>query len=172
MLTRRLTRRLGLGLAVVAAANIVACRDDPVTVYVVRHAEKAATPEDDPPLSPVGQARAAALPETLARLPGAGPLTAVFSSPFARTRQTVAPVADRYDLPILTVGAGDIDGVVASLRRLAPGQRALVAGHSNTVPRILAALGIRGEITLSEEAYGDLFVVTLTSPPTLERRTF
>ncbi|MGR3491517.1 MAG: histidine phosphatase family protein, partial [Shimia sp.] len=62
------------------------------TIYLLRHAE----PEEgrDPDLSAAGEAAAAGLAETLS---GLG-IDGCFTSPSARCRQTVAPVADATGL--------------------------------------------------------------------------
>ena len=36
-----------------------------------------------------------------------------------------------------------------------------MVGHSNTVPMIIAELGGPGDVFLTEEDYGDLFILTL-----------
>jgi broad specificity phosphatase PhoE len=60
------------------------------TVILVRHAEKAAEPAEDPPLSAAGETRAQALLD-LVREAG---ISAVITTPFARTRDTARPVLD------------------------------------------------------------------------------
>jgi hypothetical protein len=128
---------------------------EPATVvYVVRHAEKASD-GDDPPLTERGQARA----EALAALLADQALSAVYSTPYQRTRQTVAPAAAVHGL---TVTAYDPSGDLAATLRAAPaGLVFLVAGHSNTVPGIVAGLGAPAQPEIPHEHYGDLYRVTL-----------
>lgn len=57
-------------------------------VIVVRHAEKAAAPKDNPPLSPAGTASAQAL---LDALRDAG-ITTIITTDQVRTRETAAPL--------------------------------------------------------------------------------
>ncbi|MGB1275236.1 MAG: phosphoglycerate mutase family protein [Nannocystaceae bacterium] len=166
-------------LAWFATAPLLACRPGPsttpgepvTTVYLVRHAEKQTGPDadpKDPSLTVEGLARARQLPKELAD----AQLVAIVSSPLERTRQTVAPVAERTGLAILDVAPTDIEGILAEVAK-AEGQAVLISGHSNTVPSILAALGVEPAVTLSEGDYGDLFVVTIRgSTATLERRRF
>ena len=52
---------------------------------------------------------------------------------------------------------------VRRLRRMEPGASALVAGHSNTVPELLTALGVKETVTIADDEYDNLFVVTLDS---------
>ena len=62
----------------------------PTTVFLTRHAERDTTPPEDPALTAAGKERA----ERLARmLEGAG-VKAVFTSQFARTRETGRPLAE------------------------------------------------------------------------------
>ena len=127
----------------------------PVVLVFARHAEK--TGEDaDAELSELGKARARCLADTLEPLA----VTHVLATDKRRTQQTVAPLAERRGLVIATMPAGDRDGWVARLRGLPPGSVAVVAGHSNTVPELIAALGAAAE-PIAGDVYDRLFVVTL-----------
>jgi len=141
----------------------------PVVVYVVRHAEKAAQPADDPPLTERGGARAAAL---VAALPVAS-LVSVYSTPFQRTRDTVAPAAKAAGLPVIEIAVADLHELIARIRSHPKGV-VLVAGHSNTVPNILRRLGVDETVVIGDTEFGDLFVVTLLpgGRARLERRRF
>ena len=68
------------------------------TVYFVRHAHSPWVPnrEADRPLSDRGRADAARIADRLAERP----VDAVLSSPYARARETVEPVADRHGLDV------------------------------------------------------------------------
>jgi broad specificity phosphatase PhoE len=91
------------------------------------------------------------------------PIAAVVSSQFVRTRLTVSPVAERFGLEVEEIDAHDYDGVVARIRRLEAGRAAVVCGHSNTVPEILARLGVASPPSEAEVVYGDLYVVRLVN---------
>jgi hypothetical protein len=41
------------------------------------------------------------------------------------------------------------------------GRTALVCGHSNTVPELLKALGVKDEVKIADDEYDRMFVVTL-----------
>ncbi len=160
------------------------------TIYVVRHAEKAKG--DNPPLTDAGQARAASLAETLRDVD----LDAVFTTDLCRTAQTVDATAHAAGLSLQTVPVAGVDlgaclpaltaaripmapsedaerALVEALRELPWGSHVLVAGHSNTVPRLLEALGAeslcpttypwdaQGRCWLPHDAFDNLFVVTL-----------
>jgi broad specificity phosphatase PhoE len=143
------------------------------TVIVVRHAEKAAEPAADPPLTAAGVARAQALVDALRGVP----IRAVISTDFARTRSTVAPIATRLGLTTQLVDARARDHVrhVASdvLARYR-GETVLVAGHSNTVPDIVAALGAPRPAGICDSEYDNLYVVRVPAagPATVERRKY
>lgn len=139
----------------------------PVTVLVLRHAEKDASDPGDanPGLSEAGRARA----EALARLLGEARVTHLYASEYRRTQETVAPLAERVGREVEVVSARG-PAQVEALRALPPGSVAVVAGHSNTVPALVRALG-GGELEglvpsaygpiLAEESYDRLFLVVL-----------
>ena len=141
-------------------------------VLLVRHAEKAPVPADDPPLSDVGTARAQALGAALA---DAG-VTAVVVTPRLRTRATAQPVASARGLtPNVVSLEGGLDAhvraVAAAVRRHAGGV-VLVVGHSNTIPAIIGALGGPKLPDLCDASYSNLFTLVLepgdgveTAPP-------
>jgi len=125
-------------------------------VLVVRHAEKAPDPGNgDPPLSARGADRARAL----AKLLRSARLGAVYATQYRRTRETVAPAARAAGLDVEVRPAGEPEGLARKLLADHRGRVALVAAHSNTVPRILAALGVKGSVELADADYGDLFIV-------------
>ena len=146
-------------LAAPAAAQTAA---GTTTVIIVRHAEKAAEPAADPALTPAGSARAEALVDVVK---DAG-VRAVVSTQFVRTRATVAPAAARLGLATETADARAPDHVRALAARILSAYRGgtvLVAGHSNTVPDIVAALGAPKPAAICDAEYDNLYVVTI--PP-------
>lgn len=154
-------RLAAIAAAILACANPVAEPTvDTTTVLVIRHAERAAVEGRDPPLSEAGAARAEALAEALA---DAG-VTAIYATPYRRTRDTAAPLARRLGLEIRETpvqGGVDVHAREVARRVVAenPGGVVLVVGHSNTVPAIVGALTGLEVPEISEDAYGDLFVV-------------
>jgi broad specificity phosphatase PhoE len=131
----------------------------PMTVYLVRHAEKqpaapGAKPDKDPSLSDAGRKRALALVPVMADVE----LAAVFATELKRTQQTVEPVAKAKGLTVEIVAARDTPALAERIRALA-GKAVLVAGHSNTVPEIAAALGASDPFAIEDDEFGDLFVL-------------
>ncbi|MGQ4275622.1 SixA phosphatase family protein [Pseudidiomarina sp. E22-M8] len=121
------------------------------SIIVVRHAEKAVA-ESDPPLSEKGQCRAQALAELLSKVK----ISAIYSTAYKRTEQTVQPLAEQLGLEVETYGAGGGANLAGQLRDAQ--QTVLVVGHSNTVPAIVRALKVEVE-DLTEQDYGDVFLV-------------
>lgn len=107
------------------------------TFVVVRHAEKISDTERDPDLSTTGLERARRLVETLA----GEEVVAVYTTDYRRTRQTVQPVADASHVEANVYDARQpADAFAARLKATHRRGTVLVAGHSNTVPDIVAAL--------------------------------
>jgi len=130
-------------------------------VALVRHAEPAATPAANPPLSPAGVQRAQALVEVV-RQSG---LSAVFHTQFARTTQTATIVASALGVPTvqIDVTAGQeqqhADAVRARILDDFSGRNVLVVGHSNTIDRVATALGVGNAPTIGQQDFGNLLIV-------------
>src|SRR5205823_9140645 len=73
------------------------------TIFIVRHAEKAASGGDNPDLSEAGRARA----ETLASMLKDAGVSAIYVTEFKRTQQTAAPLAKMLHLDPTIVPAKD-----------------------------------------------------------------
>ncbi len=151
---------------------------DPVTVILMRHAETTASTsrQRDPALSEQGGNRAKVLAKLLSR---AG-VSHLYASEFKRTQATLAPLATVLGKKVEVVPAENDASLLKSLHGLAPGSVAVVCGHSNTVPKLVKALG--GEITglvntppygdiISGKSYDRLFLVTLAPVPAAAVKT-
>jgi broad specificity phosphatase PhoE len=154
-------RRAGLAMAVLAAlaGTAAAQATRATTVILVRHAEKAAEPADDPPLTPAGETRARDL---WSAIKDAG-VSAVITTQFARTRATAEPTvrATRVTPEIVrSTGAAHPRDVAAAVRKHA-GQTVLVVGHSNTIPAIIEALGAPRPRAICDSEYDNLYVVSI-----------
>ena len=124
------------------------------TVVLVRHAEKQGG--RDPSLTDAGRNRAEMLTRILRRVP----IAAVYTSEFRRTQETVAPLCRERELEPRVVAARDVDGLVARLRQHR-GETVIVAGHSNTLPAIVKALGIDGPLPIADDDYDNLLILTV-----------
>jgi broad specificity phosphatase PhoE len=125
-------------------------------VFLVRHAERDGEGAD-PLITEAGHKRAKALADLLA---DAG-ITAIYSSEFQRTQQTAAPLAERLGLKVTVVPAKDRDALVAHIRELGPGARALIVGHSNTVPGLASRLTGAKTAEMPDTEYDRLYVATI-----------
>ena len=145
----------------------------PTVVLLVRHAEKAAQPPQDPPLSEAGSARAQAL-VAVARDAG---VTAIITTQFERTRKTAEPTAAALHITPEVVDAGPAAQhakAVAEQVLKHAGGTVLVVGHSNTVPAIVGALGAPRPRDLCDSEYDQVFVVVIgdAGPPRLIRSRY
>ncbi len=140
----------------------------PLTVLLVRHAEKAKAGRragDDPGLTRAGRARARELARMLADagVVSASGVDAVYVSPYRRTRETGAPLAEQLSLRLREYDPAAPAALVTRLRREhAAGATVLVVGHSNTLGPLVEALGGRADVPpIDDDEYDNLFVVTL-----------
>lgn len=128
-------------------------------VFLVRHAEREWDGED-PPLTPVGEARARALADAL-RDSG---ITTIITTQWRRTRDTAAPLAKllRVEPKIVPVYEGkareNVAEVAEAVRR-GEDEIVLVVGHI-TVTGVIAALGGPSLPTICENVFSDLFLYT------------
>lgn len=156
-------RRALLALAFATMAILPALAAADVLVVVVRHAEKATDDPRDPGLDADGQARARALAAALA----GSRLDAAYATQFKRTRQTAAPAAAAAGIEVTvrpvdaSNAARHASDLARELRALPAGSVALVVGHSNTVPGIVAALDGRPETEMPETEYDRFTTVRL-----------
>jgi len=128
------------------------------TVILVRHAEKNIEPNNpDPDLSAAGQARA----QELARVLSSTSLDAIYATNFKRTQQTVKPSADKSGIAPTIIDAKASSDLVHRIVSSNRGQTVLVAGHSNTVPAIVNALGGGSNPDIPDHEYDNLLIVTI-----------
>jgi phosphohistidine phosphatase SixA len=176
------SRRRLLGLAL-ASATALGCGEScacngplpeaaEVTIYVIRHGEKqlpeGVVKDDDPPLSQAGQLRAMGLAKDIP----VSELDAIYVTKTKRSYDTASAVIAVTGLEPIYYPPRDVDGLVTRLRKR-HGQSVLVVGHSNTIPPLLLGLGVQEPVEISEDQYGDLWVVTVAaSGTTLEARRF
>ena len=138
------------------------------TVFLVRHAERADAPREDPPLLETGTARA----QSLARILAKSGIKAIYTSQYLRTRATGEPLAKQLGIEsvaisLKTSAANPRQVTPESIKEITdkifqrPGENALVIGHSNSVPDVIKALGGDVVPTVDEKEFNDLFVVTV-----------
>ncbi|HAW93531.1 MULTISPECIES: SixA phosphatase family protein [unclassified Arsukibacterium] len=137
-----------------AASCALALQVSANTIYLVRHAEKQ-DDSKDPALSVCGQARATALADYFANIT----LGAVYATPYQRTQQTAAAVADSKKISVNHYDPGKPEQLVQQLSTAAA--PVLVVGHSNTVPELVKLLSGIDVAPLTEQQYNLLYQVQL-----------
>lgn len=178
---RRFLAALGLASLTAAACGPSCSCDSPmpeagtVVVYIVRHAEKEVIPETapeaerkDPPLSSAGQLRALGLAEDIP----VRDIKAVYVTDTRRCRDTASAVLALNAVEPIIYPPKDVRGLANRIRKRRE-QSVLVVGHSNTIPPLIAELGVDEPVLIPESQYGDLWVVTVTGDQaTLELRRY
>jgi len=140
----------------------------PISVFLIRHAEREQEPKQDPPLSKEGIARS----QALARLLGSAGIKAILTSQYTRTKQTAEPLATKLGLTVtpftLKINPSNPRQIAAEstaevtnkiLER--SGESVLVIGHSNSIPDVIKMLGGDVVPAIDERKFDDLFIVTV-----------
>ncbi|QKJ31758.1 histidine phosphatase family protein [Mucilaginibacter mali] len=128
------------------------------TIYIVRHAEKAANPADDPDLTSAGQKRAKDLIKALKREKIAG----IYVTNYKRVTQTAKPTADKFTLMPEKYDPTDLKAFAKKVYQYYSGHSVLIVGHSNTViPTLVALGGPQPFNTLTDDDYDMLFKLTI-----------
>jgi phosphohistidine phosphatase SixA len=127
------------------------------TVFLIRHADVDLLPtsgSDNPSLNSEGWTRA----EVLAHVVGAAGVETIFTSSLIRTKQTVEPLATRLHLQPREAPSPVV--LAKEIRSGTAGAVILIAGHSNTVPQMIAAFGA-SSVAMNHRDFDNLFVVTI-----------
>ncbi len=144
------------------------------TVILLRHAEKdPASDPKDPALSRAGEERA----RQLARLLAKAGATRLIASEFRRTRTTLEPLAKALGLSVESRPAREVEALARELQNAPSGSVTVVAGHSNTLPKLATSLGapitglVGAKPELDDSDYDCLFVLTLPAADARVRPT-
>jgi len=144
--------------AVVVIAYFVTFRRPVTTIILVRHAEKITDPSNnDVDLSEAGQQRA----QEIARMFGDAAINAIYATQYKRTQETVKPLSDKIGVSVTVMNSKSTNDLLAQIRAQHSGQTVFIAGHNNTVPEIIAALGGPQYPIIPESEYDNLFIVTV-----------
>jgi len=128
----------------------------PLTIFLVRHAEKKSG--NNPALTIEGQQRAKKLAAMLEKVE----LDAVFSTNYKRTQATAAPTAAIHQLDILDYSPRELKAFSAMLENDYAGKNILVVGHSNTTPTLCGLLENNPAYDAFDESdYGNLIIITI-----------
>lgn len=134
-------------------------------IYLVRHAQKQAG--DNPSLTKSGQHAAEVLSlhlreQRIEGIPYEDYIKAVYSTDYARTQETAAPIAARLGVDVQTYDPRDLPALARLL--IAKGETALVVGHSNTTPEMVKALGGDAGPPIDDATEFDRIYKVLLSP--------
>src|SRR4051812_1330557 len=144
--------------AVVVFAYFATFRRPVTTVILIRHAEKIIDPNNpDVDLSPAGQARA----QEIVRMLGDAGINAIYATQYKRTQETVKPLADKLGLSVNVINSKSTGDLLAKIRAENSGQTVFIAGHNNTVPEIIEALGGPKYPVIPDSEYDNIFIVTV-----------
>ena len=145
-------------ILICSIGNLLAQEADLTTFILVRHAEKSTDDREDPNLSEIGFKRADALKNLLVN----ADITAIYSTSYKRTIQTVTPIADALNLKIESYNPREKDFLIEILNSN-KGGTVLISGHSNITPlAVNKLLGIEKFEWLKENEYDKVFVVSST----------
>jgi broad specificity phosphatase PhoE len=151
------------GILMLAGAIIYWNSATTTTIVLVRHAEKQLGAISDAPLTPEGEQRAARLAQMFGDAEAFGRIGRIYVSDTRRTQQTAAGLAQRLSLtPVIVEGKSEAKELARRVLQENRGSRALVVGHSNTVPALVAALaGAEHVPAIAEEEFDTVYVVTV-----------
>lgn len=128
------------------------------TFILVRHAEKADDGTKDPALIQEGEQRAANLAQHLR----VTDISAIYSTSYQRTLDTVQPIANQKQLEIIRHDPFAEDALQQIMDKHRGGI-ILISGHSNTTPHLVnLLLGEEKFPQLDESQYDNLYIVTVT----------
>ena len=101
-----------------------------------------------------------------AELYGDSGIAAIYATQYKRTQQTVKPLADKLKLPVTQIEAKKTADLVKEIRAHNAGQVVFIAGHNNSVPEIIAAMGGPQLPIIPETEYDNLYILTLQADGT------
>ena len=133
------------------------------TVVLIRHAEKQLGAIDDAPLTPQGELRAARLAQMFGDANAFGRVQRIYVSDTRRSQQTAAGLAQRLNLkPVVVDGKSSSSEFARRVLRENRGGLAIIVGHSNTVPQLVAALSDANDVpAIEDQEFDTMYVVTV-----------
>ncbi len=155
-------RKIIITAIIVFAINTLAFSQT-TTILLFRHAEKdtsaagSAAMKADPPLSAEGLKRAGRIPGVLI----AYQPDSIYSTNYTRTKSTVAPLAQKFNLGVQVYDPRDLASFAERLLQN-KGKVMVVAGHSNTTPALVNLLIKENKFgALDESIYNQFWIVTV-----------
>lgn len=151
------------GILVLVAAVVYWNSATTTTIVLIRHAEKQIGTIDDAPLSPPGEQRATRLAQMFGDAEPFGRVQRIYVTDTRRSQQTAASLAQRLRLqPVLVEPKASTNDLARRVLRENRGGLALIVGHSNTVPALVAKLsGAENVPPMGDEEFDTMYVVTV-----------
>ena len=135
------------------------------SIYLVRHAEKISSKDNDnPELTQIGLFRA----QNIAKQLSSVGVTKVFSTNYNRTKQTAQPLADYQGIEITPYDAKNLEAFAEQLKQIEG--VILVVGHSNTTPGLTRLLSNQKVNDIGEDEYDNVYQVIITENQTILNR--
>lgn len=133
------------------------------TYFLIRHAEKERTDpsNSNPHLSAIGQKRATQWDSVFSNVP----LDRIFSTDYYRTKETVAPIAKRFNIEIELYDPNNLD--IKTFQNDTKGQTVLIVGHSNTTPAIANAFISQDKYIMMEDDNNSFLYIVVISEETI-----
>lgn len=151
-------KRILISALLLCAIAFSVTAQDLTTFILVRHAEKGKDDPRNPSLSVLGKERAAHLNDMLSRME----ISAIYSTPFKRTQETVAAIGQSKSLDVMDYDYQNANLLNELLEKHAGGT-ILISGHSNTTPVLVnQLLGEEKFGWLKEDEYDKIFIVTVS----------
>ncbi|MCJ8267786.1 MAG: histidine phosphatase family protein [Psychrosphaera sp.] len=133
-------------------------------IYLFRHAEKQKDGTKDPALTEQGHQRAKWLSHWFKNKK----VTAIYSSDYQRTLQTVAIIAKTTGVEIQLYNPGKLEELIKLLKQ--KDGFYVVAGHSNTIPDTVQLLGGEPGKKIDDEEYDRLYQLTIKDGKVVTKR--
>ena len=154
---------VAFSVVLISGASTEPASDLP-TVFIVRHADRASVPVDDPGLTFAGQRRA----EDLAVALESAGISAIVTTHLRRSRETAAPLTSKLKINAQTFhlpSKGEkierdqhVKEIVDAIRKQKNGA-VLVVSHETTVPLLVTALGGPKIPDVCPSVYDVLFIL-------------
>ncbi|XOV79650.1 MAG: histidine phosphatase family protein [Aestuariibacter sp.] len=128
--------------------------------------EKQAEVKHNPSLTAAGLQQAKRLAEQLKNKN----ITAIYSTDYARTQETAAPLAKALGIEITSYDPSDLRTFANNIKNLS--QNALIVGHSNTTPALTYLLSGQPQYDIDESDYNNLFEVSFNNKITTATKHF
>ncbi|MCP4458381.1 MAG: histidine phosphatase family protein [Cytophagales bacterium] len=138
--------------------SVLSYAQETTAFILVRHGEKASDGTNNPPLNEDGVRRANDLLDLFA----SADISAIYSTDYYRTQQTVAPLAAKKDLAVLSYSWNDPKGMLATMLEKYSGGIVVISGHSNTTPFLAnILLGKETFEQFDDTDYGNLLILNV-----------